>query len=56
MRIRNRAKKGYIIISLSLTFDHLTALDHMRVGMVNGHIEAQRLKQNILVADQFLGL
>ena len=39
-----------------LTFDHLTALDDVGVGMVDGHVEAEGLEQDVLVADQLLGL
>lgn len=38
------------------TFDQVTRLDHMRVGMINGHIKAERLQQHVLVKDEVLRL
>ena len=40
----------------SHTFDQLTAFDHVGVRVVNRYIETQGLQQDILIADQLLGL
>ena len=34
----------------------MTRLDHMRVRMVNGHVEAQRLQEDVFVEHQVLCL
>ena len=38
------------------TFDKLTALDNMCVRVVDGNVEAEGLKQDVLIAHQLLGL
>ena len=38
------------------TFDELAALDDVGVGVVDRHVEAEGLQQDVLVADQLLGL
>lgn len=38
------------------TFDQMAGLHHVRVRMVDGHIEAERLQQHILVEHQVLRL
>jgi len=37
------------------TFDQLAGAHHMRVRMIDGHIETQRLQQHVLVEDKLLG-
>jgi len=39
-----------------LTFDHMAALDDVRVRMVDGHVKAQGLQQDVFVAHKLLGL
>lgn len=34
----------------------LTALEHLCVGVVNGHVKPKSLKENVLIIDQLLGL
>ena len=38
------------------TFDKLTALDNVSVRVVDGNVEAEGLKQDVLIAHQLLGL
>ena len=38
------------------TFDKLTALDNMCVRVVDGNVEAEGLKQDVLIAHQLLSL
>lgn len=38
-----------------LTFDQMTCLDNMCVRVIDSHIKAQRLQQNILIEDEILG-
>ena len=56
---------GYVIylinfindkLGINYTFDKLTTSDNMSVRMIDGHIEAQGLQENVLIADQLLGL
>jgi len=37
------------------TFDQLAGAHHMRVRMIDGHIEAQRLQEHVLVEHKLLG-
>lgn len=43
--------KGWV-----LTFHQVTRLDDVRVRMVDGHVEAQRLQKHVLVEDKVLRL
>lgn len=38
------------------TFHQVTRLDNVRVRMVNGDVEAERLQQHVLIEDQVLRL